>query len=228
MILSADPPAHALLIDSRSPAEYAQGHLEGAINLDLSGFRGRLRSEEELAQLEQALADLNGRIGAGPHRPVVVYDLGFNTRLTKTAFMLALGGLEVYLWPQGWESRATQQAPAQPVAGEPWARLNREILLTADEILAGLPYPLLDVREPHEFATARIPGAKNIPLGAFGLDNAGALGLLPGQAVGVHCRSGARSASAFWLLRQQGVQARNYLGSMLEWEAEADLPVERS
>ncbi|GIW33802.1 sulfurtransferase [Meiothermus sp.] len=227
MILSTDPPAHALLIDSRSPAEYARGHLEGAINLDLSGFRGRLRSEEELRQLEQALADLNGRLGAGPQRPVVVYDVGFSTRLTKTAFMLALGGLEVQLWPQGWEARATSQTPAQPQAGEPWARLKRDILLTADEILTHPDQLLLDVREPQEFAIAHIPGAKNIPLGVFGLDNAEALGLYAGQVVGVHCRSGARSASAFWLLRQQGVQARNYLGSMLEWEAEADLPVER-
>ncbi len=227
MILTADPPAQALLVDSRSPAEYAQGHLEGALNVDLSGFRGRLRSAEELEQLEQALAELNGRMGASAHRPVVVYDTGLNTRLSKTAFMLALGGLEVYLWPQGWEAQATSQTPAEPKAGQPWAKLNRQILLTADEILAPSSPPLLDVREPHEFAVARIPGAKNIPLGAFGMDNAGALGLQAGQVVGVHCRSGARSATAFWLLRQQGVLARNYLGSMLEWEAEGDLPVER-
>lgn len=227
MILPDHPPINALLIDSRSPAEYAQGHLEGAINLDLSGFRGRIRSEEEFGQLEQALADLNGRIGAGPNRPVVVYDMGLNTRLAKTAFMLALGGLEVYLWPQGWEAQATSQTPAQPAASRPWARLNREILLTADEIVQNPAGLLLDVREPHEFAAARIPGAKNIPLGAIGLGNAEALGLQAGQVVGLHCRSGARSASAFWLLRQQGVQARNYLGSMLEWEAEADLSVAR-
>ncbi len=227
MILKADPPPHALLIDSRPPTEYAQGHLEGALNLDLSGFRGRLRTEEELRQLEQALADLNGRIGASPDRPVVVYDAGFNTRLSKTAFMLALGGLEVYLWPQGWEHRATRQTPVQPQATPPWARLNREILLTAEEILTSPPEVLLDVREPHEFATARIPGARNIPLGAFTLDNAVALGLHPSQTVGLHCRSGARSASAFWLLRQQGLRAKNYLGSMLEWEAEGDLPIER-
>ncbi|MCS7058471.1 MAG: rhodanese-like domain-containing protein [Meiothermus sp.] len=227
MIISADPPPGALFVDSRPPADYARGHLEGAINLDLSGFRGRLRSEEELGQLERALADLNGRIGAAPERPVVVYDAGFNTRLTKTAFMLALGGLEVHLWPQGWEPQATQTAPTTPTPSKPWARLDRDILLTADEILAQPGLLLLDVREPHEFASGHIPGARNLPLSAFRADNAGSLGLSPGQEVGVHCRSGARSASAFWLLRQQGVRARNYLGSMLEWEAEADLPVER-
>jgi len=227
MILNASPPANALLVDSRSPAEYAQGHLEGALNLNLSGFRARLRSEEEFRQLEQALADLNGRIGASPSKPVVAYDTGFNTRLAKTAFMLALGGLEVYLWPQGWEAQATSQTSARPAAGKPWASFMWEILLSANQITQNPGGLLLDVREPHEFTGNRIPGAKNIPLGALGLDNAAALGLLAGQEVWAYCRSGARSASAFWLLRQQGIQAKNYLGGMLEWEAEGDLPVER-
>lgn len=177
MILQTSPPANALFIDSRPPAEYAQGHLEGAINLDLSSFRDRIRSEEDFWQLKEALADLNGRIRARPNQPLVVYDAGFNTRLSKTAFMLALGGLEVYLWPRGWEALATSQTPAQPTPGQPWARLNRQILLTADEVLQNPAGLLLDVREPHEFALARIPGAKNVPLGAFALGSAEALGL---------------------------------------------------
>ncbi len=231
MIVTDTPPTGALLIDSRSPAEYMQGHLEGALNIDLSNFRGRLRSEEELSQLERALADLNGRIGASLERAVVVYDAGFNTRLAKTAYMLALGGLSIHLWPQGWEAQATSQTPAQPFPTTPWAKLNREILLTADEVLesgASGQIPLLDVREPNEFMSGHIPGAKNIPLaGFYQPDVVQTLGLKPGDEVGLHCRSGARSAAAFWVLHEQGIRAKNYLGSMLEWEAESDLPVER-
>lgn len=225
MILHDTPPADALLIDSRSPSEYASGHLPGALNVDLSSFHARLRSAEELEGLEQALADLNGRIGARAGRAVVVYDSGLNTRLTKTAFLLALGGLEVHLWPQGWEAQARERTPSPPSPTIPWGKLNREILLTADEVL-GEP-TLLDVREPGEYASGRIPGARNVPLSAFRSDNAGELGLQPGQEVGLHCRSGARSSTAFWLLREQGVRAKNYLGSMLEWESQTDLPVER-
>lgn len=225
MIIHGDPPANALLLDSRSPAEYASGHLEGALNVDLSSFHASLRSEEELNQLGAALADLNGRIGASQGRPVVVYDNGLSTRLSKTAFMLALGGLTVHLWPQGWESQATAQTPAQPQPTPPWAELNRDILLTADETLD--EKTLLDVREPSEYGSGHIPGARNVPLGSITPDNAALLGLGPGQEVGVHCRSGARSSTAFWLLREQGVKARNYLGSMLEWESQPDLPVER-
>lgn len=225
MILTSNPPESALLIDSRSPEEYAQGHLPGAINADLSSFRSRLRTEQELANLEQALADLNSRLGASQDRAVVVYDSGLTTRLAKTAFMLALGGLTVHLWPQGWEAQATETAPAQPAPTQPWAKLDRSILLTADEALN--EPKLFDVRETHEFAAGHIPGARNVPLGQFGQGIAAQLGLQAGEEVGVHCRSGARSAAAFWVLRDQGIRAKNYLGSMLEWEAEGDLPVER-
>jgi len=222
MIFTSDPPHNALLIDSRSPAEYMQGHLAGALNVDLSSTRMRLRNQEELAQLERALADLNGQIGAIQGCPVVVYDSGFNTRLSKTAFMLALGGLEVHLWPQGWEDQATSRTPTQPTPTQSWGKLNRDILLIVDEVPK--ENTLIDVRNPDEFAAGRIPGARNIPLDRFfqpgAVENTG-------QALGVYCRSGARSASAFWILREQGIRARNYLGSMLEWEAEGDLPIER-
>jgi thiosulfate/3-mercaptopyruvate sulfurtransferase len=87
---------------------------------------------------------------------------------------------------------------------------------------------VLDVREPHEYAVGHIPGAANVPLGRF-LEPGGVNGmnLNPDQEIGVHCRSGARSAAAFWVLKDRGFKAKNYLGSMLEWEGESDLPVER-
>jgi thiosulfate/3-mercaptopyruvate sulfurtransferase len=210
-----------VLIDSRSPAAYAEGHLEGALNLDLSGFHGRLRTPQELSGLEESLAQINGRLGLGEDQLVAVYDSGLSTRLAKTAFMLALGGLNVALWPQGWEALATSTAVpmVQPIT--PWARLNREILATADEVLA---QTVIDVRETYEYASGHIPGARNIPLGNFSPINAEALEI-PAQ-VTVHCRSGARSSSVFWLLKHQGIAVKNYLGSMLEWETQEDLATE--
>jgi thiosulfate/3-mercaptopyruvate sulfurtransferase len=224
-IVNSAPP-QALLIDSRTPTEYAAGHLPGALNLDLSSTHMRLRTQAELKGLEDALADLNGKIGATPERLVVVYDSGLNNRLAKTAFVLALSGLQVSIWPQGWETQANSTSAVAPIPGQPWAKFNRDILLTADEVLHAPK--LLDVREGHEYATGHIPGAQNVPLGKF-LEPGGvaAMNLTPGEEVGVHCRSGARSATAFWVLLDQGYRAKNYLGSMLEWENERDLPVER-
>lgn len=210
------PPEKALLIDARPPQLYAAGHLSGALNLDLSSAPAKL--DADLASLEAYLANLNGEIGAIPDQPVVVYDRGLTGAAARTAYLLALSGLEVHLWPGGWEAQATSTEPVRPTPGRPWAKLNREILLTQEEAAR---YPnLVDVRRPDEFAAGHIPGARLLPLDQFFapgvLDR---LALRPGDEVGVYCRSGTRSSVAFWILQDQGVKARNYLGSMLDWQA---------
>ena len=79
---------------------------------------------------------------------------------------------------------------------------------------------LVDVREPHEFAIARIPGAKLIPLGqvverAAELDTA--------DDIVLHCRSGKRSADALQQLRQVGFKRlANLKGGILSWSDEVD------
>jgi adenylyltransferase/sulfurtransferase len=65
---------------------------------------------------------------------------------------------------------------------------------------------LIDVREPHEYQTCRIPYAKLIPLGELPkrvneLD--------PAVEIVAHCKSGMRSAKAVDLLKKAGFRARN-------------------
>lgn len=79
---------------------------------------------------------------------------------------------------------------------------------------------LLDVREPHEHAIARIPGGRLIPLGAFGE-------AIPtfdrGRDIVVHCRSGARSAAAVRQLQAAGfTRAWNLAGGILRWADDVD------
>ena len=77
---------------------------------------------------------------------------------------------------------------------------------------------IIDVREPWEYEEFNI-GALNVPLGQ--LPSA----LLDwdewkDREVVVHCKSGARSATAKALLTQQGFSSvRNLLGGMMEWQA---------
>ncbi|HEU4740780.1 MAG TPA: rhodanese-like domain-containing protein [Meiothermus sp.] len=211
-------PENALLIDTRPPQLYAAGHVPGALNLDLSPISPKLHTEADLAAFEQSLANLNGQIGATPERPVVVYDQGLTSAAGRTAYFLALSGLEVHLWPSGWEAQATSTEPLRPTPGQPWAKLNRDILLTLEEAAR---YPnLVDVRRADEFAAGHIPGAKPMPLDQFFQPGVlGKLELKPGDEVGLYCRSGTRSAVAFWILQNEGVKAKNYLGSMLDWQA---------
>ncbi len=60
---------------------------------------------------------------------------------------------------------------------------------------------LIDVREPFEFKSGSIPGAKNIPLSQLN----GRLGEIPKEShVLLYCRSGMRSKNAARILSKNG------------------------
>jgi sulfur-carrier protein adenylyltransferase/sulfurtransferase len=79
---------------------------------------------------------------------------------------------------------------------------------------------LLDVREPSEFATARIEGSTLIPLGELAMR----LNEIPADArVVVHCKLGGRSAKAVALLQQSGFShVWNVAGGITAWSNEID------
>jgi sulfur-carrier protein adenylyltransferase/sulfurtransferase len=85
---------------------------------------------------------------------------------------------------------------------------------------AGEPLEILDVREPHEWAICRIPGARLVPLGSLAermheLDTA--------RTYVLQCRSGVRSAKALGVLRQAGFRRLlNLRGGVLAWAREVD------
>lgn len=82
---------------------------------------------------------------------------------------------------------------------------------------------LIDVREPDEWQSARIPGARLVPRGEI-LDR---LEEIPrDRPLVIQCRSGARSRDAAAALQQQGFRpVVNLRGGILAW-ANAGLPVE--
>ena len=91
----------------------------------------------------------------------------------------------------------------------------------ADEVL------LLDVRNPHEYEIARIPGAVLVPLAD--IENGAGVeqvrSLLNGNQLVVHCRSGVRSAKALSLLKEQGIEGANVKGGIKAWSREIDSSV---
>src|SRR3954451_12197573 len=84
----------------------------------------------------------------------------------------------------------------------------------------GDKFTLIDVREPHEYQIARIPGAKLIPLGELPKH----LGELdPSAEIVAHCKSGARSQKAVDLMKQNGFKnVRNMTGGILAWSDKVD------
>ena len=86
------------------------------------------------------------------------------------------------------------------------------------KIAANDDFILIDVREPDEFASSRIPGSVLIPKAHF--FDATALGLLPrDKEIILHCRSGVRSAHCLAIIQGAGfMNSRHLGGGILAWE----------
>ena len=84
----------------------------------------------------------------------------------------------------------------------------------------GDSFVLVDVREPHEFQIARIPGSVLIPLGELPKRLSE---LNPGDEIVTHCKMGGRSAKACDLLRQNGfAKVVNVKGGITAWSEKVD------
>ncbi|MEV8370647.1 ThiF family adenylyltransferase [Microbacterium sp. NPDC064584] len=109
-------------------------------------------------------------------------------------------------------------APPAPATGA-----ASDSAVTARELTALLASDapvLLDVREPHEFALAALPGAVLIPLGELE-DRLGELDRE--EAIVVYCHLGVRSARALDRLRAAGfTRARHLAGGIDAWSRTVD------
>lgn len=83
---------------------------------------------------------------------------------------------------------------------------------------------LVDVREAHEWAGARIPGATLSPLSSLAAD---AANLPADKPVVFYCAGGVRSAKAVALVQSLGVAVDTHVGGGIAAWANAGLPVER-
>ena len=108
------------------------------------------------------------------------------------------------------------------MTGVSWDITVKEL---AEKQARGEDLVLIDVREPSEWAIARIPGALLVPLRelpayAGALDNS--------REIVLHCHHGLRSMHALQMLRRSGFQRlRNLRGGIDAWSREVDPTVPR-
>jgi len=97
--------------------------------------------------------------------------------------------------------------------------------ITATELKArmdaGEDVQLIDVRQPHEYEFAKIPGARLIPMGEImsRVDE-----LDPGREAIIHCHAGGRSARVIDALQRSGYEGemKNLAGGITAWSHEVD------
>jgi adenylyltransferase/sulfurtransferase len=102
--------------------------------------------------------------------------------------------------------------------------LNQTEEISATELKAkidhGDKFTLIDVREPHEYAIAKIPGSKLVPLATLTerlheFDTA--------DDIVVQCKSGGRSARALGTLKSAGFKrVKNLVGGITAWSNDVD------
>ncbi len=90
--------------------------------------------------------------------------------------------------------------------------------LELDEVKAGLAdgsMLIVDVREPHEYAMGRIPGAVLLPLSQFDPD---AIPAGEGKRIVFSCAAGVRSMQALAIAQAAGLDlVEHYRGGFKEW-----------
>jgi sulfur-carrier protein adenylyltransferase/sulfurtransferase len=86
---------------------------------------------------------------------------------------------------------------------------------------SGADVQLIDVRQPDEYAFAKIEGAKLIPLGEL-MSRMSEID--PNRDTIMQCKSGVRSARAVEFLQQAGFtgKLRNLRGGITAWSNEVD------
>ena len=115
---------------------------------------------------------------------------------------------------------------AQDLVAQAKTRI-REIDAATLRDLRGRGVPVIDVREPAEFAAGHVPGAVNIPRGVleFEVDGHPAVNCQRDpalshrdQAVVLYCRSGGRSALAAEALQRLGfAEPLSLAGGFMGW-----------
>lgn len=85
-------------------------------------------------------------------------------------------------------------------------------------------FVLLDVRNPHEYDIAKIPGSVLVPLPEIenGDGVAKVKEILNGHRLIAHCKMGGRSAKALGILKEAGIVGTNVKGGITAWSREVD------
>jgi len=189
----------ALVLDVREPDDYAAGHLDGSVNVGLSG-----RYASWVGTVVPQGVDLIVLAQPGREREAL-------TRLARIGYDSVVGYLE---------------GGAQALASRPdLARAHRRVesATLARELTAQAPPRVLDVRAPGEWQAGHIPGCLNLPLDQL----AGRLDEIPrDRPLVVSCQGGYRSSIAASLLERSGIPVQgDLIGGFSAWSSSGQ-PVE--
>lgn len=231
------------VVDVRPADAFAEGHIPGAVQIDLAALTTTLDGVQGMLIGPEAFAAIMGQLGIDDDHAVLLYDSNWGMPAARVLWALAYYGHgNAAVLNGGWdrweeEARPISQAITLPTPTRFIANPIPSHLAELSWLQSRLEDPnivLIDTRTPNEYAAGHLPNAINwdwmngVPVAGWDTVRPAdelavelaSLGITPDKEIITYCRSGARASHTHLLLRSLGYpRVRNYDGSWLEWSA---------
>ncbi len=240
-----------VIIDARSYKEYSQGHIPGAVNLDLFAYHWFDTSREGMEIFNAQSRMILSFVGITLQKKIVFYDDISGMLAARGVWLLMYFSHENVLMLDGgikkWQADGlpleTKTNGYKPAKFD--GMINPEIVAGYEHVSKNLgKLVLIDARSKEEYDGTVIRGARrgHIP-NAVSVDyslNIAQDGTLKDQKslaelykipkdaeVVTYCQGAYRAANSFLALKKLGFEkVKVYLGSWGEWSNRTELPVE--
>ena len=189
-----------VLIDTRSRTVAEQGHITGALSLELE------KSRLSFPRQKNAPIIFYGDRSAEAAATVVAWGYSGVKTLPLTYAQWQAAGNPVATGPLGATIAYVPKPKPGTVSPEEFTKLGGTIPADTD---------VIDVRYGDEYAAGHVPGAKNFPLEDMAEHTAE---ITKGRKLILYCDTGMRAEMAYNILQDKGYTAVRFLDGTLKFE----------